>query len=60
MDDLRVITVQQFAEANSLSIATVKRMLSAGSGPRTIRLSAKRIGIRMSDALAWQAERVQP
>jgi predicted DNA-binding transcriptional regulator AlpA len=56
---LHVITVQDFAKSNGLSAATVKRMIARGTGPRTIRLSTKRIGIRLADALRWQEGRVQ-
>jgi predicted DNA-binding transcriptional regulator AlpA len=59
IDDLRVISVQEFAVSTGLSLATVKRMVARGSGPKVIRLSTKRIGIRLADAMAWQAERVQ-
>jgi predicted DNA-binding transcriptional regulator AlpA len=57
--DLRVITTQEFADSNGLSLATVKRMIARGTGPRVIRLSTKRVGIRLADALAWQEGRVQ-
>jgi predicted DNA-binding transcriptional regulator AlpA len=58
-DLLRVLTVGEFAKLNGLSTATVKRMVQRGTGPRVIRLSIKRIGIKLVDALQWQAERVQ-
>jgi hypothetical protein len=59
-DDLRCITVKQFAELVGFSTMTAKRLLRAGEGPPTIALSARRIGIRIRDLAAWQQARVRP
>jgi predicted DNA-binding transcriptional regulator AlpA len=59
IDDLRVITLQEFATSQGISFATLQRMIARGDGPKTIRLSTRRVGVRVADARAWQQERVQ-
>jgi predicted DNA-binding transcriptional regulator AlpA len=58
-DELRVLTLKEFAAMCGLSIATVKRMIANGEGPQIIRLSPRRIGVRMIDALRWQEARLR-
>jgi predicted DNA-binding transcriptional regulator AlpA len=55
----RVLTLQQFAELNALSLRTVKRLIHNGKGPRVIQLTDRRVGIREDDAAAWQAARLR-
>lgn len=55
----RVLTLNQFCELNGISRTTVKRWIANGQGPRIIDLGPRRIGIRESDAAAWQAARVR-
>ena len=58
-DDLKVMTVPEWATLNSLSIFTAKKLLAEGQGPRVIQLSKRRIGIRVIDARRWQEERMR-
>jgi predicted DNA-binding transcriptional regulator AlpA len=55
-----VLTIPEWAALNSLSLGSAKRLLKEGRGPRTIQLSSKRIGIRVSDNARWQEERIRP
>jgi predicted DNA-binding transcriptional regulator AlpA len=55
----RVLTLPQWAEVNSISLKTGKRLLAAGQGPRVTQLSERRIGIREIDNAEWQASRVR-
>jgi hypothetical protein len=56
---LKVLTFKEWCKLSSFSIATGKRILASGKGPKVIQLSAKRIGIRVCDAAAWQEARVR-
>jgi prophage regulatory protein len=49
----RVMTLAEFAAAAGISIATVHRRIADGTGPRTIRLSERRLGVRVRDYRAW-------
>jgi predicted DNA-binding transcriptional regulator AlpA len=55
----RVLTLAQWCELNSISRTTAKRLIASGNGPRIIDLAPRRIGIRESDAAAWQAARMR-
>jgi hypothetical protein len=59
LDDLRVMTVEQTAALEGTSRITLLRQIRAGSGPRTIQLSTRRIGIRVRDYRIWQEERLR-
>jgi len=56
---LQVMTVHQTATLDNISPVTLLRMIRAGKGPRTIRLSTRRIGIRVCDYQAWQESRMR-
>jgi hypothetical protein len=60
-DDLKVLTKREWAQLNSLSFSTGKRLLAEGppKGPRTIQLSPRRVGVRMIDNRIWQEERLR-
>jgi len=58
-DELKVLTIKQWAELNSLSFQTAKNMISAGDGPRIVQLTKRRIGIRVIDNRIWQEERLR-
>jgi hypothetical protein len=58
-DELKVLTLKEWAALNTLSFGTAKRLISDGLGPKTIQLSKRRIGVRVIDALAWQEARVR-
>ena len=57
--DQRVMTVAEFSDLNAISIATAKRLLRSGEGPRVLRLSTKRIGVRVIDNREWQEARMR-
>ena len=58
-DDNRVMTFAQWCELNGFSPATGRRILNSGKGPRVLRLSDRRIGIRYGDNRIWQDSLVQ-
>lgn len=49
----RIITITMAAERIGVCHSTLRRMLNAGTGPRTIKLSPRRYGIRESDFRSW-------
>lgn len=55
----RVLTRVERCERHGISPATDDRQARAGIGPRRIRLSAGRVGYRLSDLLAWEEERAE-
>jgi predicted DNA-binding transcriptional regulator AlpA len=55
----RVLTLHQWCKINSLGHNTAKRLIANGDGPAIVQLSPRRIGIRESDAAAWQAARIR-
>ena len=52
-----VVAESATAEIIGVSKATLRRMVERGEGPRRIKLSARRIGYRMSDLEAWLRSR---
>lgn len=54
-----VLSFPQWCHVNNISERTGRRILSEGSGPPVIQLSARRIGIRESDNAVWQESRVR-
>ena len=58
-DDLKVLTLREWAALNTLSFQTAKRMIARGLGPQVIQLSARRVGIRVIDNARWQEQRVR-
>jgi predicted DNA-binding transcriptional regulator AlpA len=58
-DDLKVLTLREFAALNGFSFMTAKRLFKRGQGPVTIQLSPKRVGVRMIDARRWQEARLR-
>jgi hypothetical protein len=54
-----VLTFAQWCEVNAISKATGRRILASGEGPPVLQLSLRRLGIRMSDNLAWQQSRIR-
>jgi predicted DNA-binding transcriptional regulator AlpA len=55
----RVMSFSQWCKLTDISIATGRRLVASGEGPRILRLSARRIGIRLSDHRAWLEARSQ-
>jgi predicted DNA-binding transcriptional regulator AlpA len=58
-DPDRIMTFTEWCEFNTLSECTGRKILREGEGPKVIQLSARRIGIRQSDNVAWQKSRVR-
>ena len=54
-----VLNFPQWCELNGFSEATGRRVIKRGEGPAVLQLSARRIGIRMSDNLAWQQTKLR-
>jgi hypothetical protein len=54
-----VLSIRAWAAVSSLGYSTAKKILAAGEGPRVTRLSAGRIGVRMSEHQRWLAERTE-
>lgn len=52
MNDYKVISLRDWAALIGVSISTAKRIL-ATDGPPVLQLSARRIGIRLSDHHKW-------
>ncbi|MEE8630207.1 MULTISPECIES: helix-turn-helix transcriptional regulator [Methylobacterium] len=48
-----VVNFNAACEAANLSISTMRRLVKAGRGPRILRLSERRIGIRRDDLDEW-------
>lgn len=53
----RVMSLSEFALAANVSIATARRLIASKNGPAVIRLSVRRLGIRVGDYQRWLAER---
>jgi predicted DNA-binding transcriptional regulator AlpA len=53
----RVLSVAEFAALAGLSVPTLRRLIKANCGPRLIRLSPRRVGIRVSDGNGWLESR---
>jgi hypothetical protein len=50
----RVMSFHDWCYLNGISIATGRRILKSGKGPRITQLSARRIGITVAHNRAWQ------
>jgi predicted DNA-binding transcriptional regulator AlpA len=53
----RVMTLSEFCRRNRISKPTLWRMRRDGTGPATVRLGLRRIGIRYVDEKTWQESR---
>jgi predicted DNA-binding transcriptional regulator AlpA len=52
-DNDRVMSLPEFARDCGLSLATVRRRIADGTGPRIVRLSPRRVGVRVRDRRHW-------
>jgi predicted DNA-binding transcriptional regulator AlpA len=59
LPDDRVISEHEAAKACGISVATLRRHVAAGVGPRRIRLSAKRVGYRLRHITDWLDARTE-
>ena len=57
LDDLRVLTSAETARLLTVSAPVMERWRAAGTGPRFVRLSARRIGYRVEDLRTWMTGR---
>jgi predicted DNA-binding transcriptional regulator AlpA len=57
LDDERIIDLTTFSAMAGLSIATTRRLIKTGQGPRLVRLSARRVGVRIGDVRRWLEHR---
>ena len=51
--DDRIVSLDETAQAAGISLCTLRRRISDGSGPRTVRLSERRVGVRVRVLKAW-------
>jgi len=58
-EEQRVLTLREWANLNSLSFGTAKRIFAEGRGPTTVQLSKRRVGVRMIDNRIWQEARLR-
>ena len=56
-DEPLVLSEREAARRLSLSPAQLRRLREAGTGPRAIWLSHRRLGYRLADLRAWLAAR---
>jgi predicted DNA-binding transcriptional regulator AlpA len=48
-----VRSLKETAEIANLSVDTLRRLIASGRGPRVVRLSARKLGVRDSDRNTW-------
>jgi predicted DNA-binding transcriptional regulator AlpA len=53
----QILNYSKAAQLAGLSIRTLQRLCREGSGPKRTQLSRRRVGIRISDLLAWLESR---
>ena len=49
----KVRSIREAAELANVSVATLRRRIADGTGPRVVRMSTRRVGVRDSDFAAW-------
>jgi predicted DNA-binding transcriptional regulator AlpA len=55
----QILTLREFATTARISISTVRRRIADGTGPKIIRLSDRRVGVRLGDYRAWLDKRTK-
>jgi predicted DNA-binding transcriptional regulator AlpA len=55
--DCTVLRLAAVAKTAGISLATLRREIERGRGPKVIRISCRRIGVRLSDLRQWLEER---
>jgi predicted DNA-binding transcriptional regulator AlpA len=58
-EELRVLSLKEWAALCGFSFMTGKRLLARGEGPTTIQLSPRRVGVRVIDHRKWQEARLR-
>jgi predicted DNA-binding transcriptional regulator AlpA len=56
--DCTVLPLAAAAQAAGISLSTLRREMERGTGPKVIRISRRRLGIRVSDLRQWLEKRV--
>jgi hypothetical protein len=52
-DDDRVVPFREWCAEKGICVATGRRLIASGRGPKITRLSERRIGIRVRDDREW-------
>jgi predicted DNA-binding transcriptional regulator AlpA len=55
----RILSRREAAEQLGVHVLTLDRMHAAGTGPKRVRISARRVGYRQSDIAAWLQCRIE-
>jgi predicted DNA-binding transcriptional regulator AlpA len=58
IEEDRVLTLDEWCAINSISRRSAYRLIEDGTGPRFIRLSARRRGVTVGENRRWQQSRV--
>ena len=53
----RVLSIRKVSEMLGISQSTLRKHCATGEGPKLIKLSSRRIGIRVKDLDFWLAQR---
>jgi predicted DNA-binding transcriptional regulator AlpA len=56
---LRVMSLREWCELNNLSVATGRRIIAAGEGPKVMQLGERRVGVREDHNIEWQESRIR-
>src|SRR5262249_18975891 len=57
LNDLQVLRFNEWCRLSGISTRTGRRLLAAGTGPATVRLSSKRMGVTVGALRQWLASR---
>ncbi|HFA60011.1 MAG TPA: DNA-binding protein [Rhodospirillales bacterium] len=55
--DQRVLTLDEVARITGVATVTIRRAIKAGRGPRVVRPSPRRLGVRVCDLVEWLERR---
>ncbi len=58
MEDDRVMSFDEWCKLNGFSRSTGQRIITAGSGPKFIKLSERRKGVTVAENRRWQLTRM--
>jgi predicted DNA-binding transcriptional regulator AlpA len=59
-DSAKVLSFRSWCEIVGISESTGRRLIAAGDGPEIVKLSQRRIGVRLSDHVRWLDSRARP
>jgi predicted DNA-binding transcriptional regulator AlpA len=57
---MQILSLKQAAARSGVGLRTIKRLLAAGTGPRTIQMSPRRVGVDEADLERWLRSRRRP